>query len=768
MKKKISENAKSSYDDASSGEGLIAAQTQEKAPYARKIKLVVKRNGKIQKYNIKKIKKGVAAAYGDTGQEIPANLYRRFNYYLDKFDDKFDDDKIHVEDLQDVIEYFLMKENPDVAKAYILFRADRKKTREYVAQKKAYVENYKRQQNTADATIDDNSNVKGKNIGILNAEIHKADNIEISREMIMDKLEELFPEKDSKQYLRDLLNHILYKNDESNFAFAGSPYCVAATMYPFILNGIKDLGGLSAAPKNIDSFCGMYVNLVFALSAQFAGAVALPETLLYFTYFCKKEWGDDFWKRPDEVISGPGCKRVKTIRYQIRQFWQSMIYSINQPAAARGMQSAFTNFAYFDHPFFDAMFGEFVFPDGSRPDWESLDWIQREFMQWFNDERLRTILTFPVESFSLIYRDGKFEDEETARFVAEEYARGHSFFTYISDTVDSLSSCCRLRNKLKTREFSFTNGNMGIMTGSKSVITLNLSRITQDYCAEEDTADFATDKAAWYDGFKEYLGKILKRVYRYHTAYNEILWDHYDAHLLPVYEAGFIDLNRQYLTIGLNGLNEAARFMGLKCTDNEGYKEFCQTLFGYIKECNTKASGKFNNHTLSFNTELIPAESLAAKNYNWDKADGYWVPEDVNLYTSYVFEPYNPDLSALEKMRMHGRDYIGDFLDGGSAAHINLSEHLDADQNWKMLNYAGETGCSYFTYNIPQSECRDCGWIGKQPVGKCPHCGSEHIDHWDRIIGYLTKIYNWSKPRREEQKLRVYQNTEQALGGVLD
>ena len=442
MNKKIREKVKSSYDDASSGEGIIAAQTQEKAPYARKIKLVVKRNGKIQKYNIKKIKKGVAAAYGDAGQEIPSNLYRRFNYYLDKFDDKFDDDKIHVEDLQDVIEYFLMKENPDVAKAYILFRADRKKTREYVAKKKAYVENYKHQQNTADATIDDNSNVKGKNIGILNAEIHKADNVEISREMIMDKLEDLFPEKDSKQYLRDLLSHIIYKNDESNFAFAGSPYCVAATMYPFILNGIKDLGGLSAAPKNIDSFCGMYVNLVFALSAQFAGAVALPETLLYFTYFCKKEWGDDFWKRPEEVISGPGCRRVKTIRYQIRQYWQSMIYGVNQPAAARGMQSAFTNFAYFDHPFFDAMFGEFVFPDGTRPDWESLDWIQREFMQWFNDERLRTILTFPVESFSLIYKDGRFEDEETARFVAEEYARGHSFFTYISDTVDSLSSCC--------------------------------------------------------------------------------------------------------------------------------------------------------------------------------------------------------------------------------------------------------------------------------------------------------------------------------------
>ena len=145
------------------------------------------------------------------------------------------------------------------------------------------------------------------------------------------------------------------------------------------------------------------------------------------------------------------------------------------------MQSAFVNFSYFDKPFFEGMFGNFLFPDGTKTSWDSVSALQRNFMQWFNEERLRCMLTFPVESFALVYKDGKFVDQDSADFVAQEYARGHSFFTYISDTVDSLSSCCRLKNKVQTKEFNFTNGNMGVMTGSKSVITLNLNRIIQDY-----------------------------------------------------------------------------------------------------------------------------------------------------------------------------------------------------------------------------------------------------------------------------------------------
>jgi ribonucleoside-triphosphate reductase len=406
------------------------------------------------------------------------------------------------------------------------------------------------------------------------------------------------------------------------------------------------------------------------------------------------------------------------------------------------------------------MFGNFYFPDGSKPDWESLEWMQQEFMQWFNDERTRCLLTFPVESFALVYKDGKFLDENSAKFVAEEYARGHSFFTYISDTVDSLSSCCRLKNKLQTKEFNFTNGNIGVQTGSKSVITLNLNRIIQDWfnTRKEKDSNFIFDKTdKHYDSLNKYVNKVLDRVYKYHTAYNELLWDMYNANLLPVYKAGFIDLNKQYLTIGLNGLNQAAEFLGLVCRDNEDYSKFCQTIFGNIKEQNLLHKVTDGKHKLTFNTECVPAESLAIKNYNWDKQDGYYVPENRNLYASYIYLPSDERVNILEKIRMHGKNYIGDYLDGGSAAHLNLDSHLSKEQYNTILKYAAEQGCQYLTFNVPNSECQDCGFITKTPICKCPKCNSEKISYYDRIIGYLTKIDNWSDGRKIEQKSRIYE-----------
>jgi ribonucleoside-triphosphate reductase len=496
----------------------------------------------------------------------------------------------------------------------------------------------------------------------------------------------------------------------------------------------------------------MYVNLIFAIAGQFAGAVATSEFLLYFDYFARKEWGDNYYQKPDVQLNNAHASRFMSIRKKIHQHFQQVVYSINQPAAARGMQSAFVNFAYFDKPFFESMFNNFMFPDMSSPKWESLNWLQKEFMQWFNKERERTILTFPVESFALIYKDGKFLDEENANFVAEEYARGHSFFTYISDTADSLSSCCRLKNKVDTKEFNFTNGNMGVETGSKSVITLNLNRIVQNWCKSIGGVPKVGNQ---FDSLRLYLREILQRVYKYHIAYNECLWDMYEAWLLPAYTEGFISLNKQYSTIGINGLNQAAEYLGIKCNNNQEYQDFCQAIFSIIKESNQEHNGKFNGHKITFNTECVPAEGLAVKNYNWDKQDGYWVPEDTNLYASYIFKPNDPNISPLDKMILHGRNYIGDYLDGGSSAHINLSEHLSLEQNKKMLKFAAENGCQYFTYNVPNSECQNCGFITKVPIDKCPKCGSTHIDKFDRIIGYLTRIRNWSEGRQIEQKTRV-------------
>lgn len=702
-------------------------------------------------FDLSKIEMAVKKAFESQNEEYDSEVIENVRWWLTA-----KQSPISIEIIQNMVENSLMKcHHYNVAKAFILYREKRSNVRDWVAHKQQFIHHYKESSNTANATIDDNSNVGGKNIGILNAEIHKQDNVLLNRAMVMGKLKELYPDFDCKNYERDLEHHIIYKNDESSFAGAISPYCCAITMYPFLIGGIKGIGGLSAAPKNLDSFCGMYINLIFATSAMFAGAVATPEFLLYFDWFARKEWGDNYWQNPDTIISTKHCLRKKTVQGQIHQYWQQVIYSINQPAAARGLQSAFVNFSYFDKPFFEGMFGEFVFPDNTRPIWDSLNWLQKEFMMWFNEERLRCMLTFPVESFALVYKNGKFVDEGNARFVAEEYARGHSFFTYISDTVDSLSSCCRLRSSLKTKEFNFTNGNMGVQTGSKSVISLNLNRIIQDYVRTtedpqmHDWTQYNIDK----EDLKEYIVEILERVYKYHTTYNELLWDMYNAGLLPVYKAGFINLNKQYLTIGLNGLNQAAEFLGIRCDNNEDYAQFCQFIFGIVKEQNALHKTK----KTTYNTEQVPAESLAIKNYNWDKQDGYWVPEDTNLYASYIFKPNDSEVSILDKIVMHGSNYIGDFLDGGAAAHLNLSEHLSVAQYEKLLKFAAENGCQYLTFNVPNSECRDCGYITKHPISKCPKCGSAKIDYYDRVIGYLTKINNWSAGRQIEQKTRIYE-----------
>jgi ribonucleoside-triphosphate reductase len=738
---------------------------------------VIKRDGTKEKFSKSKLNRALSGAFSASGKSFPQKL---FNSIVNEIMDwRYREDpteksgysvqtrqSINVEEIQDIIEKQLMMNGYyDIARNFIIYRKEHQEIREWAQSKKDFIEKYKASYNTADATIDDNSNMACKNIAVLNNEIHKEDNLLLNRYMVTQKLKELYPDFDAKQYSKDLDSHVIYKHDESSFAGAIAPYCVALTMYPFLENGIREVGGLSAAPKNLDSFCGMYVNLIFAVSSQFAGAVATPEFLLYFDYFARKEWGNGYWKYPQSTAkirysdSGPEPMNQVSIQKQIHQYFQQVVYTINQPAAARGMQSAFVNFSYFDRPFFDGMFGDFVFPDFTKPNWESFNWLQHEFMQWFNEERLRCVLTFPVESFALVYKDGKFLDQESADFVAKEYAEGHSFFTYISDTVDSLSSCCRLKNKLTTKEFNFTNGNIGLQTGSKSVITLNLSRIVQDWALTQEIVDKiesndldATEMTDCLDCFCSYLGDILERVYKYHTAYDSILRDMESAHLLPVYSAGFINLNKQYLTIGINGLNEMAEFLGIECHDSWKYSLLCQKVFGYIKQKNLEHKTK----ETMFNTECVPAESLAIKNYNWDKADGYWVPENRNLYASYIYVPSDKSLSILDKIHLHGKDYIGDYLDGGSAAHLNLAEHLSKEQYSKILEIAAQEGCQYFTFNVPNSECSECHYITKHPISKCPKCGSEKIWTYDRIIGYLTKIQNWSEGRRIEQKTRVY------------
>lgn len=537
--------------------------------------LVIKRDKKVEPFDVNKIDAAITKAFNAVNEPVDSDILQ------DIKDELYINNIVSVEELQDQLEKALMAcDYYDVAKAFILYRRKRAESRA-LNEKKQFIKDYAKAKNAATGSkYDANANVTEKNIVTLNGELFKGDVIKVNRAILTDKIRELYGEELAKEYIRMLEQHLLYKHDETSIM----PYCVAITMYPFLLEGLQPIGGLSARPKNLDSFCGMFVNLVFAISSQFAGAVATGEFLMYFDYFARKEWGDDYWKRPEEMVD-----KHRNIDKTLEQKFQQIVYSINQPAAARNFQSVFWNISYFDKNYFEGIFGEFYFPDGTQPQWESLSWLQKKFAKWFNEERTKCILTFPVETMALLTNGEDVVDEEYADFTAEMYSKGHSFFTYMSDSPDSLSSCCRLRNEVTDNQFSYSLGAGGIATGSKSVMTLNINRLVQD----------AVNNG--YDMI-EYLRENVKKVHKFQTAYNELLKDYLKDGLLTVYTAGFIDMKKQYLTIGVNGVIEAAEFLGIPVNDNPTYREFMQSILKTISDENRKARTK----ELMFNTEFVP------------------------------------------------------------------------------------------------------------------------------------------------------------------
>jgi ribonucleoside-triphosphate reductase len=600
-----------------------------------------------------------------------------------------------------------------------------------INKKKKFIKNYMSSKNAASGSkFDQNANVTEKNIATLHAELYKGDIIKLNRSRLVDKIWELYGEDLAVEYIRQIESHELYKHDETSIM----PYCLSVTMYPFLLNGLRDLGGLSAKPQNLKSFCGIFINMCFAISSQFAGALATGEFLMYFDYFCRKEWGDDYFDRKDEIIDT--SIRSRTIDKTLEDYFQQIVYSMNQPAAARGFQSIFWNISYFDKNYFNGIFGDFYFPDGTQPTWDSLNWLQKKFMTWFNEERTKCLLTFPVETMAMLTDGSDIIDKEYGDFTAEMYSKGHSFFTYMSDNADSLSSCCRLRNEVTDNQFTYSLGAGGIATGSKSVMTLNINRLVQD--AKNKGIDYV-----------EYVREQVKKVHKYQISFNELLKEFYNGNLLPVYSAGFISLEKQYLTIGVNGVVEAAEFLGIKPDNNEEYKSFIQNLLGVISQENKKSKTK----EIMFNTEFVPAEGLGVKHAKWDLEDGYYVPRDC--YNSYFFAVEDTSLNILDKLKLHGKDYVEN-LDGGSAAHINLEEHLSKEQYRNILKVAAKNGTNYLTFNIPNTICNECDNIDKRYLKQCPKCGSENIDYATRIIGYLKRVSNFSEDRQKEANKRFY------------
>ena len=582
---------------------------------------------------------------------------------------------------------------------------------EQINGKLQFMADYMAATNAADGSkMDANANVTQKNIATMENELLKDFLVQINRSQVSQKITELFGDGLAKEYIRQIEDHEIYVHDETSL----KPYCVSVTLYPFLFDGLTKLGGESKAPKHLDSFCGSFVNLVFAISAQFAGAVATVEFLTYFDYFARRDYGDNY---------------LTEHAHEIRNHLQHVVYSINQPAAARGYQSVFWNISLYDQHYFDAMFGDFVFPDFSKPVWESVAQLQEFFLSWFNQERSKAILTFPVVTAAMLTEDGQCKDKEFAGLLAHELADGNSFFVYLSDNPDSLASCCRLRNEIEDRTFSYTLGAGGVATGSINVITINMNRL------EQDGRDLATE---------------VDKIHRYQYAYRKLMEDYQAAGMLSVYDAGFISLDKQFLTIGINGMVEAAEARGIQANYNQDYIDFVQSRLKVIFDANKAASAKYG---VRFNTEFVPAENLGVKNAKWDKSDGYQVSREC--YNSYFYVVEDESINALDKFLLHGRELI-DFLDGGSALHLNLDEALSKEGYISLLNIAAKTGCNYFCVNVKITICNDCGHIDKRTLDACSECGSQDIDYGTRVIGYLKRVSAFSNGRRIEHALRHY------------
>ena len=619
----------------------------------------------------------------------------------------------------------------------MLYRQRHNEDRETL-EKLKFLTDYCKASNAATGSkFDANANVEHKNIATLIGELPKASFIRLNRRLLVDRIKQMFGKDVAEEYIDKLNHHFIYKNDETSLA----NYCASITMYPWLMNGTGPIGGNSTAPTNLKSFCGGFVNMVFMVSSMLSGACATPEFLMYLNYFIGKEYGIDYWKEADKVVDL--SVKQRTIDKIITDCFEQIVYSINQPTGARNYQAVFWNVAYYDKPYFESLFGDFMFPDGSKPDWNGLSWLQKRFMKWFNKERTKTVLTFPVETMALLTKDGDVIDKEWGDFTAEMYSEGHSFFTYMSDNADSLSSCCRLRNEIQDNGFSYTLGAGGVSTGSKSVLTINLNRCIQ--YAVKNGLDYA-----------DYLSEVIDLCHKVQLAYNENLKELQKQGMLPLFDAGYINMSRQYLTIGVNGLVEAAEFMGLKISDNPDYLHFVQKVLGLVEKFNKQ----YRTKEVMFNCEMIPAENVGVKHAKWDREDGYFVPRDC--YNSYFYVVEDDSLNIVDKFKMHGAPYI-EHLTGGSALHMNLEEHLSKAQYRQLLRVAAKEGCNYFTFNIPNTICNDCGHIDKRYLKKCPHCGSENVDYMTRIIGYLKRVSNFSQARQQEAERRFYAGANQSL-----
>jgi len=565
---------------------------------------IIKRSSKKEQFNPIKIKNAIKAAFNSIGYSVDDDVYDELVNSVKVWDE------MSIEDIQDqVIETLRNFDYNEVADCYQAYRLEHKQAR-FIRERIDYMDTYANSvENASTASeTDANANVTMKNVANLEGEVYKVTNRRIQRQRMKDKLNELFPEEDDlgKQYIKDLENWIIYTHDEASSPVL-KPYCMAATLYPLMMDGVGKIDGVTPTPPNdIQSFSGQVTNLVFLLSASAKGAIALGDYFIALNYYVIAEYGPKWYDKLDVNTTTEHCLKPVTIKRAIRKGMKQFIYGVNQPAGNRSYNSPFSNVSFYDKTYFESIFDNFYYPDGTQPEWKAIDTLQRIFMELHRELRLIKPLTFPVTTFAMVHDGTDVIDKEYKDLCADEWAKGGSFFCYLSNNPSALASCCRVLNEMQENTFSSTTGLTGIMTGSCNVITLNINRIIQE-CDKESGLGI---KNFWGEGskqyLKEYLISILERVYKYHIAYKTMLYDLEEKGMFSPSNGGYIYMKKLYSTIGLIGYTEAAQFLGLEVSNNQEYIDFLKLIFGTVKEQNKLHSIRNKKRPILFNSEAIP------------------------------------------------------------------------------------------------------------------------------------------------------------------
>ena len=594
-----------------------------------------------------------------------------------------------------------------------------------------FIDNFIDKDTVADASVDGNSNVGNKDMRTLMNEMPKPHRKLLAYNKIFYEMNKRYGFKKANEWLEKEWTKALYMHDSDTCTYVH--YCFAYDLKDVAEKGLFFLNNFNAEPpKHLSTFVDFVKEYISFAANRSSGAVGLPNLIPYMYYFWKKDCENGY--------------ATKSPEYYARQQIQRFVYAVNQPYVRDGMQSAFTNCSVFDMKYLEALFAGSQFPDGSFmiDDLKEIQNFQKVFMETIAEIRQHNMFTFPVLTISLLRKDGKFADEEFARWGIEHNRIWSDSNLFIDDSVNSLSNCCRLKSNIEDLGYFNSIGGTALKVGSVKVSTVNLARLALEYPGDEDEYLIALKELVELDCMAlDCVRHIIER--------------NVEKGLLPNFSKGIVDFEHLYNTVGIIGIYETMKTFGYTKVDELGNTYYTKEADAFGKRIFEMIHAVKDNFAADtdykINIEQIPGESAAAK---MQIADEFFFPDtvvkDLPLYGNQ-FIPLGIKTTMVERIRI--ASLFDSYCNGGSIAHLNIDAPFDSfEKAWEAVNYIADQGLTYFAFNTKIQACEhNHAFYGT----KCPICGGDVATEYTRIVGFYTPIKTWSKERKAEFKLRQWE-----------